>query len=583
MGFVRPFCFLCCLITASPVSAQSPAAAASNVQLNALGKRSGKPFNAKFVDVAREAGLTKPTVYGGIKTKDYILESIGSGAAFLDYDNDGWIDIFIVSGTRLDDSAKTAANRLYRNNHDGTFREVTEAAGLERSGWGASVTVGDYDNDGNEDLFVTYWGHNVLYRNEGNGTFRDVTARAGVGGVKPRWGAGATFLDYDRDGYLDLFVSYYLKFDFETAPPKGGGGNCKWKNVAVYCGPQGFSRETPTLYRNKGDGSFEDVTDRTSISGGIPGYGMTAVAADFDADGRPDVYLASDDTPSLLFRNNHDGTFTEEGLERGVALSGDGLEQSGMGVGIGDYDADGDLDIFKTNFMDDMNSLYRNEGGGNFEDATVNSGLGVETRFVGWGAAIADLDNDAWPDLFYVTGNVYPELEATAPEYPHYSPRVVFRNLGGGEFEELIEEAGPGIAARHDSRGMALGDYDNDGDLDILIVNLNEPPSLLQNNLAGDHRWLKVRLRGTESNRSAIGALVTVSFEDKRLAQAVTAQSSFYSVNDRRLHFGLGTTDKVSLEVRWPSGKVETFEDLKADQLVTVIEGKGMEPAELPR
>ena len=284
MVFVRAVSLLCSLIlVALPIVGQG--ITPSGVKLPALGKRSGKPFHAKFVDVAREAGLTKPTVYGGIKTKDYILESIGSGAAFLDYDNDGWIDIFIVSGTRLDDSAKTATNRLYRNNHDGTFREVTEAAGLERSGWGASVTVGDYDNDGNEDLFVTYWGHNVLYRNQGGGTFKDVTERAGVGGAKPRWGAGATFLDYDRDGYLDLFVSYNLQFDFKTAPPKGGGGNCTWKNIAVYCGPQGFSRETPTLYRNKGDGSFEDVTDRSGIAGGIPGYGMTAVAADFDADG----------------------------------------------------------------------------------------------------------------------------------------------------------------------------------------------------------------------------------------------------------------------------------------------------------
>ena len=582
MVFVRPISLLCWLILAT-VPIQGQGVTSNGVQLLPLGERSGKPFQAKFVDVARAAGLTKPTVYGGVKAKDYILESIGSGAAFFDYDADGWIDIFIVSGMRRDDTTKDATNRLYRNNRDGTFRDVTKTAGLERSGWGASVTVGDYDNDGNEDLFITYWGHNVLYRNQGDGTFEDVTEKAGAGGTSPRWGAGATFLDYDRDGNLDLFVSYYLKFDFKTAPPKGGGGNCKWKNVAVYCGPQGFARETPSLYRNKGDGSFEDVTSMSGVASGIPGHGMTAIAADFNADGWTDIYLASDDTASLLFLNNHDGTFAEKGLESGVALSGDGLEQSGMGVGIGDYDADGDLDIFKTNFMDDMNSLYRNEGGGNFEDDTVNSGVGIETRFVGWGAAIADLDNDAWPELFYVTGNVYPELEATAPGYPHHSPRVVFRNLGGGQFEQLIGEAGPGIAARHDSRGAALGDYDNDGDLDILIVNLNEPPSLLQNNLTGDHHWIKVQLRGTKSNRSAIGALVTVRFGDRRLTQAVTAQSSFYSVNDRRLHFGLGRETEADVQVRWPSGNVETFEDLKADRLVTVVEGKAAEAAKLPR
>ena len=536
------------------------------------------------MDVARSAGLTAPVVYGGVSEKDYIVETVGSGAAFVDYDDDGWVDIFLLSGIRRDDSAPGATNRLYHNNRDGTFRDVTKQAGLQRAGWASSVAIGDYDNNGFSDLFITYWGRNVLYRNRGDGSFEDVTGKAGVGGEAVRWGAGAAFLDYDRDGRLDLFVSHYLKFDFETAPGKGTGANCTWKGVPVNCGPRGLPPETPHLYRNQGDGTFRDATAESGVGEAFPGYGMTAIAADFDADGWIDIYLACDSTPSLLFHNNQDGTFTEEGLERGVALSEDGVEQAGMGVGTGDYDGDGDLDILKTHFMEDTNVLYRNDGEGNFEDATVESGLGVETRFVGWGAAIADLDNDSLPDLFYVTGNVYPEVETALPEFPYHSPRVIFRNLGDGQFEELIEEAGPGISDAHASRGSALGDFDNDGDLDILIVNLNEPPSLLRNDYAGDGNWIKVKLIGTESNRGAIGAVVTVDFGDRRVAQAVLSQTSFYSADERRLHFGLGEADKVDIEVRWPSGKTETHAGLAARRLVTIVEGEGPPRAErLPR
>ncbi len=415
----------------------------------------------------------------------------------------------------------------------------------------------------------------MLYHNRGDGTFDDVTKAARVGGDEVRWGAGTAFLDYDRDGLLDLFVSYYLKFDFNTAPGKGTGANCTWKGVAVNCGPRGLPPETPRLYHNEGDGRFRDVTAESGVGEAFPGYGMTAVAADFNGDGWTDIFLACDSTPSLLFNNNHDGTFTEEGLERGVALSEDGVEQAGMGVGIGDYDADGDLDILKTHFMEDTNVLYRNDGEGIFEDVTVESGLGVETRFIGWGAAIADLDNDSLPELFYVTGNVYPEVEAELGEFPYRTPRVIFRNLGGGKFEELIEEAGPGVSDAHASRGSALGDYDNDGDLDILIVNLNEPPSLLRNDYSGEGNWLKVKLIGTESNRAAIGATVTADFGDRRLAQAVLSQTSFYSVDERRLHFGLGAADEVAIEVRWPNGGVETFEGLPAKRVVTIVEGQG--------
>ena len=537
---------------------------------------SGLPFHARFTDVADQAGLRSPVVYGDVDSKEFILETIGSGAAFFDYDNDGWLDIFLLSGSRRDSVPKNATNRLYRNRRDGTFEDVTTDAGLPRTGWASGVTVGDYDNDGNDDLFVSYWGQNVLYRNNGNGGFREETSDARLLDQGARWSSGSTFLDYDRDGFLDLFVANYLKFDFATTPGKGSGANCNWKGVPVNCGPRGLPPERNFLYRNNGDGTFADVSANAGIAHIEGGYGLTAVAGDFDEDGWPDIYVACDSTASLLFRNQGDGTFREEGLLRGVALSEDGLEQAGMGVGVGDYDVDGDIDIFKTHFAEDTNVLYRNDGDGNFEDVTVRSGLAVETRFVGWGAAILDLDNDGLPDLFYVTGNVFPEVERILPQFPHKTRRVIFRNLGEGKFEELMHQGGPGVSAAHSSRGAAFGDYDNDGDLDILIVNLNEPPSLLRNDLGGDHHWLKVRLVGGDSNRSAIGARVTANYGDRRQTQEVAAQSSFLSHNDRRLHFGLGEADRVALRIRWPSGVTEEYEDIEADQILTIHEGKGV-------
>ena len=544
------------------------------------GEPSGLPFHAKFTDVAAEAGLRMPVIYGGVDYNDYILETVGSGAAFFDYDNDGWIDIFLPSGTRRKNAPEGAINRLYQNKRDGTFRDVTASSGLGRSGWASSVTVGDYDDDGDEDLFVTNWGKNALYRNEGQGKFSEVTEDAGLLHEGTRWGAGSTFIDYDRDGHLDLFVANYLEFDFETTPGKGTGVTCRWKGVPVNCGPRGLPTARQYLYRNQGDGTFRDVSESSGIAQAPEGYAMTAVAADFDGDRWTDIYVACDSTASLFFRNNRDGTFAEEGLERGAALSDDGMEQAGMGVGVGDYDLDGDLDIFKTHFADDTNVLYRNDGDGNFSDVTVQAGLGVETRFVGWGAAIVDLDNNGLPDLFYVTGSVYPEVEKELPHYPYHTPRVIFRNLGEGKFEELIGEAGPGIDAAHTSRGAAFGDYDNDGDIDVLIVNLNQPPSLLRNDLDTDDHWLKVKLIGVASNRSAIGASVKIRYADRQQVQAVLAQDSFYSVSDRRLHFGLGEVDKADLEVRWPKGSTETFKRVAVSQLVTIREGQGIVSSE---
>jgi hypothetical protein len=559
-----------------PIRAWAQGISSRGVKPMPRGKPSGLPWNSRFVDIAEQAGLRAPVIYGGEEHKDYIIETVGCGVAFIDYDNDGWLDIFILSGTRLQNPPDGAHNRLYKNNRDGTFTDVTERAGLKRSGWASAVCVGDYDNDGFDDLFVTYWGQNVLYHNNGDGTFTDVTEKAGLQQPVKRWGSGCTFVDYDRDGKLDLLVASYLEFDIANTPKPGENSNCNWKGIPVNCGPRGLPPGSLSLYHNNGNGTFSDVSDKSGVRKIKSGYAMTTVAADFDNDGWPDIYVACDSTPSHLLRNNHDGTFTDTGLESGVALNEDGMEQAGMGVGVGDYNLDGNLDIFKTHFADDTNILYKNDGKGNFEDATIAAGLGVETRFIGWGTGIVDLDNDGHPDLFFVTGSVYPEVEARLPNYPFRTPRVIFRNLGNGQFEELMEQGGPAIAAPHASRGCAFGDFDNDGDIDMVVVNLNEPPSLLRNDVSGGGHWLKVKLEGVKSNRGAIGARVTAHYGGKLQAQEVLSQSSFYSSNDPRLHFGLGAAAQADLEIRWPDGKLERVPNVAANRLVVIGEGQGI-------
>ncbi|HLH02500.1 MAG TPA: CRTAC1 family protein [Bryobacteraceae bacterium] len=546
------------------------------VKAQPRGKPSGLPFYACFNDVAAQAGLHAPLIYGPEDHKTYILETTGCGCAFIDYDNDGWLDILTLSGTRMDGAPPGATNRLYKNNRDGTFTDVTEKAGLSRTGWASAVAVGDYNNDGFDDLFITYYGQNVLYRNNGDGTFTDVTEKAGLLHDGTLWGSGCSFVDYDRNGLLDLVVANYLQFDPNKVPKPGESSFCNWKGIPVNCGPRGLPPGSVMLFHNNGDGTFTDVSVKSGVAKAKGSYCMTTVAADFDNDGWPDIYIACDSTPSFLLKNNHDGTFTDIGLESGVALNEDGMEQAGMGLGIGDYNLDGSLDILKTHFADDTAVLYRNDGKGNFEDVTNAAGLGVETRFISWGAGMFDLDNDGYPDLFWVTGSVYPEIEKQLPNYPFKSPRIVFRNLHNGKFEELLDQAGPGVAAPHASRGCAFGDFDNDGDIDVLIMNLNEPPSLLRNDIKGENRWLKVKLIGTKSNRSAIGARVTAHYGGKVQAQEVLSQASYYSVNDLRLHFGLGASEKVDLDVRWPNGAVEKVPGIPADRFVTIREGAGI-------
>ncbi len=538
--------------------------------------KAAAPFS-RFVDVAASAGLTETMVYGDPAKATYIIEIMGGGCAFLDYDNDGWMDIFILGGRRLEGVPPGASNRLYHNNRDGTFADVTEKAGLRDAGWANGVCVGDYDNDGFEDLFLTYFGQNRLYHNRGDGTFADVTAKSGLLDPQTRFNSGCTFLDYNRDGYLDLFVSNYVEFDMAHAPrPSLAVLNCNYEGVPVNCGPNGLGAPRHSLYRNNGDGTFTDVSKESGIAAMRGSYALTAVALDADEDGWTDILVACDSTPSLLLMNNHDGTFREEGLLRGVALGVDGQLLGGMGVGVGDYNLDGHLDLVKTHFQDQSTGLYRNNGKGEFEDVTAQAGLNPERRYISWGTGLVDLDNDGYPDILLVTGTVYPELEKVYAKYPARSPRIVFRNQRDGTFLELGEETGAAISARHSSRGCAFGDFDNDGDLDVLIMNVNEPPSLLRNDVPGGNHWLKVRLEGSKSNRSAIGARVLVRYGGKVQAQCVTSQTSYLSANDPRLHFGLGAATRADLEIRWPAGTSETYPGLAASQLVTIREGQGI-------
>jgi hypothetical protein len=536
-------------------------------------KASGLPFPARFTDIGAQAGLKAITVCGHPRRADYVIEAMGCGCAFVDYDNDGWLDILVLTGSRSGDPPRDASNRLYKNNRDGTFTDVTEKAGLFRTGYWYGVTVGDYDNDGSDDLFISGYPQNVLYKNNGNGTFTDVTKQAGLLNAEARFGSGCTFVDYDRDGKLDLFVSNYVLFDQKSVPRAGEISSCN--DEKVFCGPRGLPYGRHSLYRNNGDGTFSDVSAAAGIDKASAGYGLTSVAADFDNDGWPDIYVACDSTPSLLFRNQHDGTFVEQAMERGVALSDDGMEQAGMGIGIGDLSCAGRLDIVKTHFAADTPAVYANTGKGEFRDDTLRSGLASETRFISWGVGVEDLDNNGNPDIFWVTGGIYPELQ-DRPDQPYLGPRILFRNLGNGRFEELTTEAGPGIQALHCSRGCAFGDFDNDGDVDILVVNLNEPPSLLRNDVTGGNHWIKVQLTGKKSNRSAIGGRVTVRYGDKTQTRELMGQSSYLSANDPRLHFGLGSISTAEIEIRWPLGGIEKLSNVAANQLICVTEGAGI-------
>ena len=532
---------------------------------------------ANFTDVAERSGLTAQNVFGGIDTKKYIIETTGNGVAIFDYDNDGWPDIFLVNGTRLEGlpAGKGPTNRLYHNNHDGTFTDVTAKAGLTATGWGQGVCVGDYDNDGWEDLYITYYGKNKLFHNN-HGVFTEVAEKSGVAGSGKAWGTGCAFVDYDRDGRLDLIVASYVDFDLSTAPAPGDRPTCIWKGVPVMCGPRGLAGAKNILYHNRGDGTFEDVTTKAHIDRTDGHYAFSVSTLDFDEDGWPDIFIACDSTPAILYRNNHDGTFTDIAVTAGAAFNEDGREQAGMGSTIGDYNGDGHLDIFKTNFSDDTSTLYKNNGDGTFTDVTTSAGLGLYTQYLGWGTMFLDIDNDGWPDLLLVNGHVYPEVDSQHLGSSYKEPRILFHNNGDGTFSDISASAGSGITTVASSRGLAVGDLWNDGRISAVINNMNAAPSLLVNQVRNSNHWIAIHAVGTKSNRDGIGARIRVKTSTRILVDEVRSGSSYISNNDMRVHFGLGKSDKVEwVEIRWPSGLTERFASPPVDQIDTLKEATG--------
>ncbi len=542
------------------------------------------PLGVSFVNVAKESGLNVKTFFGGEHKNKYLLETTGCGIAFYDYDNDGWLDIFVVNGSRLEGFPKgeEPVSHLFKNNRDSTFTDVTVKAGVGRAGWGQGVCVGDYDNDGFDDLYVTYYGNNVLYHNNGDGTFTDVSQKAGVAGKGTRWGTGCAFVDYDRDGHLDLFVANYIALDLKTAPVPESGP-CLYKGVMVACGPPGLEGDTNILYHNNGDGTFTEVSEAAGITEANGTYGLGVLTADFDNDGWPDIYVANDSTPSLLYQNKKNGKLVDIGMESGCVLSADGKPQAGMGVSAADYDLDGNLDIVKTNFAGDTPSLYHNRGNGSFEDVTFSAGLGIHTQYLGWGVGFFDMDNDGWPDILICNGHVYPEVEQLKTEAGYPQRKLLYKNLRNGRFDDVSGDGGPGISTPYASRGCAFGDFDNDGDLDVVVNTINDYPQLLRSDSSLENNWIKVKTIGTKSNRSGIGArlrcVTRPPDEQKEHSQIdeVRSGGSYISQNDLRVHFGLGKAQKVELlEIRWPSGHVDTLKDVKPNQVIFVKEGEGI-------
>ncbi len=467
-------------------------------------------------------------------------------------------------------------SHLYHNNHDGTFTDVTKAAGLIATGWGQGVCVGDYDNDGYDDLYVTYYGKNRLYHNERNGRFKEVAEQAGVAGNGKDWGTGCAFVDYDRDGKLDLIVANYVNFDLATIPKPGEGVMCIWKGTPVMCGPRGLPSTPNILYHNLGNGKFQDVSKQSGIEKTYGHYSLSVSTLDYNNDGWPDIYVACDSTPSILYRNNKDGTFTDVGPEASVAFDEDGREQAGMGTTVADYNGDGLLDIFKTNFSDDTASLYRNNGDGTFTPAIFEAGLRLNTQYLGWGTMFMDVDNDGWPDILAVNGHVYPEVDTAHLGSTYKEPRLFYWNKGDGTFKDLSTQCGPGCTQPESSRGMAIADFWNDGRLSAVVNNMSGHPMLLVNLAPNKNHWIDIATQGTKSNRDAIGARVTAFAGHRKFVQEVRSGSSYISSSDLRIHFGLGADTTIErIEVFWPSGLKEIFPGQKADRLIKLVEGTG--------
>lgn len=536
-------------------------------------RSAAEPLPIRLVDVAAQAGVTLQNLSGGPR-KDYLLEIAGNGAAWLDYDGDGWLDLLIVNGSKIEhiERGGDLMAALYRNQRNGKFTDVTKASGLTRTGWGMGACAADYDNDGHADVYLTGYGANVLYRNRGDGTFADVTARAGV--EETRWSTGCAWGDYDRDGWLDLYVANYVALDVRKTPTRGVNSFCQYMGMDVLCGPRGLPAASDRLFRNNGDGTFTDVSQQAGIAGSAF-YGFQVMFSDLDDDGWPDIYVANDSTPNFCFRNNRDGTFTDIALEAGVALSEEGRAQAGMGLDIADYDRDGRLDVFVTNFSHDTNTLYRNTAEG-FRIETTAAGLGESSLpYLGWGTGFVDLDNDSWLDLLVANGHIYPEIDLFPLGSTYLQRMLLYRNNGTGRFEEIGTRMGEAVAAPRAGRGVAFADYDNDGDVDFLVVNMDGRPSLFRNDGGNRANWLSLRLRGVKSNRDAIGARVRVTANGVTQTAEVRSGASYLSTNDPRLHFGLGKARQAdTIEVRWPSGLLQRFENVAAGEFFVITEGQ---------
>ncbi len=530
----------------------------------------GQALPVQFSDITEKAGITFKHVSS--PEKKYIVESMSGGVALIDYDNDDYLDIYLVNSLTAEmvKTNQKTRSALYRNNRDGTFTDVTDKAGVDDIGWGMGVAVGDYDNDGFVDIYVTCLGPNHLLRNTGKGTFIDVTQKAGVS--DPRWSTGAAFVDYDNDGKLDLFVANYVDFDVNNLPEFGKGRSCQFKGIPVQCGPRGLKGAGDTLYHNNGDGSFSDVSKKAGVSDPDGYYGLGVICSDFDEDGLVDIFVANDSTPNFLYHNNGDGTFKDVAFPSGTAVNENGSEQGSMGVTLGDYDHDGKLDLFVTNFDDDYNTLYHNDGRGSFTDVSYPTKVAaVSLPYVGWGTKFFDYDNDGWADLLVVNGHVYPQL-------PNYKQRnLVHHNNRDGTFSEVGAQLGAPFLEKRTGRGAAFGDIDNDGDVDVVINNLDGAAQLLRNDDGNANKSVLIKTIGVKSNRDGIGARVSIVSGDLKQVEEVYSGATYISQNDLRLHFGLEKRTKIDLiEVRWPNGTVQKITGAGANKILTIKEGQGL-------
>jgi enediyne biosynthesis protein E4 len=531
------------------------------------------PIVPTFVEKGEEAGLHAVMVSGDPVEKRFLIESVGGGLAVIDYNNDGWMDLYVPNGGTIESSRSGKGDQypgaLYRNNRDGTFTDVTRAAGVVNHYWGKGALAFDFNNDGWQDLYLVNLGPNILYQNNRDGTFTDVTAKAGVG--DPRWSAAAAAADYDLDGDLDLFVANYLDYDLDHLPISGKF--CSYRGIPVACGPRGLKGAGDSLYRNNGDGTFTDVSEQAGVSDKDGFYGLATAWGDYDNDGYPDLYVANDTTPNYLYHNNRNGTFTEVGARVGVAYSEDGREQAGMGVGFEDYNNDGWLDIVVTNFSDDTTTLYRNSGKGFFTDASVNSGIADSYRDLSWGTGFFDFNNDGFKDLFIASGHIFPQVDRYRLRISYRQQNKLYLNNGGENFFNVTSLAGPGFQPMKSYRGAVFGDFNNDGAIDVAVVALDDRPSLLMNQGVSRNHWTLIKLVGTKSNRLGVGARVTVATEGLTQTRELKAGDSFASCSDPRAHFGLGKAKEITeLTVRWPSGKVTSVRHAHVDEVLTIRE-----------